>query len=234
MDRRKFNASGTSVLALAVLAAVTQAHALSLKDLTDGDASSGVKTALERGALAAVGLLGKENGFLGNEKVRIPLPGGLNDAAKLLRKLGQSKRVDELVTAMNRAAEQAMPFAKDLLVSSVKSMSVVDAKKILTGGDTSVTQFFAAKTRQPLAAKFLPVVTQATEKVGMAQKYNAFAEKGAKLGLVKGEDAKLEPYVTGKALDGLYFIIGDEERKLRSNPGGAGSDILKKVFGSLK
>jgi Protein of unknown function (DUF4197) len=234
MNRREINQAGSAFVALAITAAYSQAHALSLADLTDADASGGVKAALENGALAAVGLLGKTDGFLGNPKVRIPLPGALEDAGKLLKKLGQSKRIDELVTAMNRAAEDAVPFAKDLLVGAVKSMTVVDAKNILKGGDTSVTQFFATKTREPLTGKFLPVVTKSTEKVQLAEKYNRFADKASGLGLVKKEDANIQSYVTGKALDGLYFVIGEEERKLRQNPAGATSSILKKVFGALR
>lgn len=234
MQRRQFNQSLSAGVALLVLAARQQAWALSLSDLTDKDASAGLKAALEKGALAAVGLLGKTDGFLGNPAVRIPLPGYLEDAASLLRKFGQGKRVDELVTTMNRAAEAAVPMGKDLLVGAVKNMSVTDAKKILTGGDDSVTQFFADKTRAPLGEKFLPVVTQATEKVGLAEKYNKVASKAAGLGLVKKEDANIQQYVTGKSLDGLYTIIGQEERKIRQDPVGAGSDILKKVFGSLK
>ncbi len=182
----------------------------------------------------AVGLLGKTDGFLGNPKVRIPLPGFLQDAAKLLKATGQQKRVDELVTAMNRAAEAAVPEAKTLLVSAVKSMSVEDGRKILTGGDDSVTQFFATKTRKPLGEKFLPIVTRATEKVSLAAKYNAVAGKAAGLGLVKKEDANVQQYVTGKALDGLFLMIGEEERKIRKDPVATGSAILKKVFGSLK
>jgi hypothetical protein len=127
-----------------------------------------------------------------------------------------------------------VPMGRDLLVSAVKSMSVVDAKKILSGGETSVTQFFAEKTRAPLGAKFLPVVTKATENVGLAEKYNSFAAKAAGFGLVKKEDANVQQYVTGKTLDGLYVVIGDEEKKIRQDPVGTGSDILKKVFGSLK
>lgn len=234
MQRRQFNHSVGGGLALLVLAAHRQALALSLSDLTDKDATAGLKTALEKGALAAVGLLGKTDGFLGNPKVRIPLPGYLEDAADLLRKLGQSKRVDELVTSMNRAAEAAVPMGKNLLVGAVKNMSVDDAKKILGGGDNSVTQFFAEKTREPLGVQFLPVVTKATEKVGLAEKYNKVAGKAAGLGLVKKEDANIQQYVTGKALDGLYTIIGDEERKIRQDPIGTGSAILKKVFGALK
>jgi hypothetical protein len=234
MYRRQFNQSLLSAMALLVLAAHEQARALSLSDLTDKDASQGLKAALERGALAAVGLLGQPDGFLGNPKVRIALPSFLEDAAKLLKVTGQGKRVDELVISMNRAAEAAIPMGKDLLVGAVKNMSVTDAKNILSGGDNSVTQFFAEKTRRPLGETFLPVVTQATAKVGLAEKYNRVAGKIASFGLLKQEDANVEQYVTGKSLDGLYTIIGEEERKIRQDPVGTGSAILKKVFGALK
>ena len=234
MDRRQFTTISGCTIAALVGAATTQAHALSLGDLTNAEASQGLKTALEKGALAAVAILGKADGFWGNDKVRIPLPGFLDDAAKLLKTLGQGKRVDELLLSMNRAAETAVPMAKDLLVGAVKSMSVSDAKKILSGGDTSVTSFFAEKTRQPLGLKFLPVVTQATEKVGLAAKYNQVAAKAQGLGLVKKEDANIQQYVTAKSLDGLYFMIGEEEKKIRQDPVGTGSAVLKKVFGALK
>ncbi len=228
MDRREFSGQLAAGMALWVCAA--QARALSL---SDADASAGLKAALERGAAAAVGLLGKPDGFLGNPKVRIPLPGALESAAKLMRGLGQGKKVDELVTAMNRAAESAVPESKQLLSNAVRQMTVTDAKQILQGGDTSVTTFFAEKTRLPLGEKFLPVVTRATEKVSLASKYNAVAGKGVGLGVVKKEDANVQQYVTGKALDGLYLMIGEEEKKIRQDPVGTGSAILKKVFGSL-
>jgi hypothetical protein len=202
--------------------------------LSDSEAASGVREALERGAVAAVGLLGRNDGFLGNPKVRIPLPAGLEKAAKLLKATGQQRRVDELVTAMNRAAEAAVPQARELLVSAVRSMSVEDAVQVVRGGDTSVTDFFARKTREPLTQKFLPIVAQSTEKVSLAAKYDAVAGKAAGLGLVKKEDADLRGYVTRKALDGLYFMIGEEEKKIRRDPIGTGSAILKQVFGSLK
>lgn len=234
MDRRQFSATASQSLAALIALAYGQAYALSLSDLTNAEASQGLKTALEKGALAAVGLLGKTDGFLGNDKVRIPLPGFLEDAAKLLKSLGQGKRVDELLVSMNRAAETAVPMAKDLLVGAVKSMSVSDAKKILSGGDTSITGFFAEKTREPLGVKFLPVVNKATEKVGLAAKYNRVAEKAQGMGLVKKEDANIQQYVTRKSLDGLYFMIGEEEKKIRQDPVGTGSAVLKKVFGALK
>ena len=174
-----------------------------------------------------------------SEKIKVigsivDLFGGVEDAAKLLRKLGQGKRIDELVTTINRAAEAAVPMGKDLLVSAVQDMSVTDARKILTGGDTSVTEFFAEKTRLPLGERFLPVVTQATEQVGLTQKYNAFASKASSFGLMSKEDANLSQYVTGKTLDGLYRMIGEEEKKIRQNPLGSGSAIVQKVFGALR
>ncbi len=234
MQRRNFNQAGLGALGILILATYQQAHALTLADLSNQEASNGLKTALEKGALAAVALLGKTDGFLGNPKVRIPLPGYLEDASKLLRNFGQGKRIDELVTSINRAAEAAVPMGKDLLVNAVRSMNVNDAKNILQGGETSVTSFFAEKTRTPLGEKFLPVVTRATEKVGLANKYNEFAGKAAGFGLVKKEDANIQQYVTGKSLDGLYLIIGEEEKKIRQDPVGTGSAILKRVFGSMK
>ena len=234
MKRRQFNSA--PLLALAGLTALAwgQAHALTLDDLSNADAAKGLKTALEKGALSAVGLLGAKDGFLGNEQVRIPLPGYLNDAAQLLRTFGQGAKVDELLTAMNRAAEAAVPQSKELLLKAVQTMSVTDAKGILTGGNTAVTDFFASKTRPALAAKFLPVVTQATAKVGLADKYNQVAGKASELGLVKKEDANIQQYVTGKTLDGLFFMISEEEKKIRQNPVGYGSSILSKVFGALQ
>jgi hypothetical protein len=225
MRRRDFTSALTALPALGLPAAAGAGL------FSETDAAAGVRTALERGASSAVALLGRSDGFLGNPKVRIELPGFLKDAAKLLKATGQGKRVDELVTAMNRAAEAAVPQAKTLLLNAVKSMSVDDAVKIVKGGETSVTQFFSTKTREPLGVEFLPVVARATEKVSLAQKYDALAGKAAGMGLMKKEEANLNGYVTGKALDGLYFMIGEEEKKIRKDPVGTGSAILKKVFG---
>ena len=234
MQRRDFTLTGVGTLCALLLLATTQARALSLPGLSNADASSGVKAALEQGAIAAVALLGQSGGFLNNPSVRIPLPGYLDDAAQMMKRFGQGKRIEELETSLNRAAEAAVPMGKDLLLGAVQSMSITDAKNILTGGDTSVTQFFSSKTRAPLGEKFLPIVTQATSQVGLAQQYNAFAGKAVGFGLVKKEDARIEDYVTGKTLDGLFTVIGEQERQLRQNPAAAGSALLQKVFGSLK
>jgi hypothetical protein len=234
MDRRAFNSACLPILGSLLVLAQGQALALSLADLSNRDVTKGLKTALEQGAQSAVSLLGRPDGFLGNEKVRIPLPKALSDGAQLLRTFGQGQRLDELITAMNRAAEAAVPLARDLLVDAVRSMNMTDAKKILNGGDTAATSFFAEKTRAPLGQKFLPVVTQATEQVGLADKYNQIAGKAAELGLMRKEEANIQQFVTGKALDGLYHMIGDEEQKIRRDPLGTGSALLSKVFGALK
>lgn len=234
MDRRQFNSAAMSTLGLLAICAPGEGQAVGLADLSNAEASQGLKTALEQGALAAVGLLGRPDGFLNNPRVRIPLPGFLSDAARLLKAMGQGRQVEELEVAMNRAAESAVPLAKDLLIQSIRSMTVTDARNILTGGATSVTSFFEERTRSPLAVRFLPVVTSATRKVGLAEKYNRVAGKVAGMGLVNKEDATIEQYVTRKSLDGLYLMIGDEEKKIRQDPAGSGKAILSKVFGALK
>jgi hypothetical protein len=225
MDRRDVTAATVCALLGAAL------HRPAWAALNEVDAAAGVRAALERGALAAVGLLGRSDGFLANPLVRIPLPGFLKNAAKLMKASGQGQKVDELVTAMNRAAEAAVPEAKPLFLSAVKALSVDDALKIVRGGPTSVTDFFAGKTRAPLGDKFLPVVTEATEKLALAQRWNALAGKASGLGLVKPEESNVQLYVTGRALNGLFLMIGEEEKKIRADPVKTGSALLKMVFG---
>jgi len=210
------------------------AFALGLADLTNQDAARGIKAALDQGAASAVAKLGVPGGFLDNPKVKIPLPPALDEIAKLMRMMGRGKDADELVLAMNKAAEEAVPEAKELLINAVKTMSLDDAKKILTGGDNSVTEFFKAKTAGPLVEKFLPIVKQATDRVGLSKKYDQVAGQGAKIGVIKGDAANIDQYVTHKALDGLYLMIGEEERAIRQNPAAAGSAIVSKVFGALR
>lgn len=211
----------------------TQAFALGLADLTDQDATGGLKDALVQAAGSAVGKLGVADGYFKNPKVRIPLPDSLKKVEKGMRMFGMGKQADELVLRMNRAAEAAVPEARALLVDSVKRMSVQDARNILTGGDDAATQYFRKTTSAPMADKFLPIVRKATEDVQLAQQYNKIAEKGAKYGLVKKEQANLEQYVTQKALDGLYLMMAEEERAIRKDPLSASTNLIKKVFGAL-
>ena len=219
---------------LAGLLLATAAHGFSLADISGKDAGAGLKEALIQGAGKAVDLLGKQDGFLGNPKVKIPLPESVRKVEGMMRGLGMGKQADELVTAMNRAAEAAVPQAKVLLVNSIKKMSVEDAKGILSGGEDSATQYFRRTTSAQLAEKFKPVVRGAIAKVKLAEKYDQFAGKAAKFGLVREQDAHLENYVTQKTLDGLYLLIAEEEKAIRSDPAGAAGKLAKKVFGALK
>jgi hypothetical protein len=221
------------IIALFALLVVTATHALDLSSLSNKDATGGLKDALIQAAGSAVGKLGVADGFLGNPKVKIPLPDSLKKVEKGMRMFGMGQQADELVTRMNRADEAAVPEAKTLLVDAVKKMSVADAKAILTGGDDAATQYFKKTTSAPLAKKFLPIVQEATADVQLAQQYNQFAEMGAKFGVVKKDQANLEQYVTQKALDGLYTMMAEEEKAIRKDPLGASTSLIKKVFGAL-
>ena len=224
MRRRNFTTGGLLLLSAGPCSVWAAAFG-------DADAAQAVRIALERAAHAAVDQLGRVDGFLGNPQVRIALPGGLNRVAQLLKAIGWQKQIDELVTSMNRAAEAAVPLARTLLVNAAKAIAVDDAIKIVRGGETSVADYFAGKTRAPLAAQFLPIVTQATEKVELASQYNAVAAAAGQFGLLKGDEINVQRYVTAKSLDGLFLMIGVAERKLRRDPIGSGSAILKKGFG---
>lgn len=231
LSRRQLARLGAAVLLVSALG--QRAYALDAIELTQEEAARGLRQVLEQGALAAVGQLGQKDGFLANERLRIRLPGHLEEAGRLLSRFGQGRRVEELVTGMNRAAEKAVPQARDLLLNAVRSMNVVDAGRILTGGERSVTDFFAEKTRAPLHTQFLPVVTGVTREIDLARKYNRFAEKAARFGLVRREDASVEQYVTDRALSALYTVIGEQEVALRRNPAGAATEVLRRVFGAL-
>lgn len=219
--------------AFALLVICLPVWAAGISDISDSEASGGLREALTQGAGRAVEVLGSKDGFLRNKKVKIPLPDGLAKAESALRMMGRGKDLDELVVAMNRAAEAAVPEAKVLLVDAVKQMSVDDARKILTGGDDSATRYFKTKTQGRLTEMFLPTVKQTTDRLALAEQYNKLAGQASTLGLVKSEDAQIEGYVTRKALDGLYLMIGEEEKAIRKNPVAAAGSLAKKVFGAL-
>ncbi len=225
-----------TIASAVMLALSSRAFALSFADLSDKDTDAGIKAALERGATIAVSLLGKPDGFWANDQVRIPLPDWIKKFERAIKVIGKSKDIEALKVGVNRAAEQAVPQAKTLLIAAVKGMSVQDARKVLTGGDNSVTKFFQEKTETSLAQKFLPVVSSVTSRIGLAQQYNSLAEQVQQTGLVKlaQDQQRVESHVTKKTLDGLYFMIGEEEKKIRKDPVGTGSDILKRVFGASK
>ena len=201
--------------------------------LTSEDAAGALTQALTQSIDAAVDRLGVTNGFLENPKVKIVLPGPLQKAEGLMRSLGVSKHADNLIVAMNRAAETAAAEAKPILLDAVQNMSMDDAKSILTGGDDSATQYFRSTSSEALSQKFLPVVKNATDQVGLLKRYNEFAGKGAKFGLVPEKHANIENYVTQKTLDGIFLIMAEEERAIRNDPVGRGNKLLQKVFGSM-
>ncbi|STR44896.1 DUF4197 domain-containing protein [Iodobacter fluviatilis] len=201
--------------------------------LSERDASGSLKEALIQGVSNATLQLSKTDGFLANDKVRIPLPDAMRQAEPLLRTLGLGQSLDELQTSMNRAAEAAVPRAKQLLINAVKKMSVQDAKNILLGADDAGTQYFKQASQAPLTEQFLPIVRQTTSKLQLAEQYNRLAGKAAGLGLLKAEDSTVEQYVTRKALDGLYQVIAEEERAIRQDPLAAAGKLAKKTFGLL-
>ena len=220
-------------IALLLLLGNPLALAVNLGTISNKDVTAGLKEALNKGTANAVASLGKTDGFYANDRVKIPLPETVQKIDRTLRSIGMGQYADDLVLTMNRAAEAAVPEAKSLLIGAVKEMSVQDAKGILTGGDTSATDYFRAKTSQKLSIKFLPIVQQATAKVGVAQKYNQLAGNAARLGLVDEEQVNLENYITQKTLAGLFLMIADEEKSIRANPVDQGSKLLGKVFGSI-
>jgi len=210
------------------------ASALDLSSFSNKDQIVSLKQALNQGAETAVSELAKPNGFLGNAKVRIPLPDSLSKADKAMRRFGMEKYSDELITSMNRAAEAAVPEAKSLFVNAIKKMTVADAKGILTGSDDAATQYFRKNTETALARKFKPIVGKAMKKVKLAATYDQFAGMGAKFGLVKERDAKLDDYITRKTMDGLFLMMADQEKSIRENPLEATGALAKKIFSSIK
>ncbi len=218
---------------LAGLALSSQGFALSLSDLSQSDASGGLKDALAQGAQVAVQQLGKPGGFSDNDEVRIELPGKLGKAARTMKMMGMGAQVDALETSMNEAAEAAVPQAQALLVDAVKKMTVSDAKSVLAGPENSATTYLDKTSREQIRARFLPIVKQATDQVGLAKRYNSFAGQAASFGVVDAKSANLESYVTEQALNGLFEMIAKQEASIRENPASAATSLAKKVFGAL-
>jgi len=205
-------------------------------NISNADISLGLKEALKVGVKNAVFDLGRENGYLGNAQVKIPLPKNLQKVEKTLRFAGQGKKVDEFVEAMNRAAEKAVPVAIDIFTDSILQMTFSDARQILfSGQDDAATQFFRRTSGDKLRVKFRPIVEDFTGKVGVTQKYKEMLGKNSLIGTFAGKDAQdLDGYITEKALDGLFLMVAREEQKIRRDPVGRTTSVLKKVFGALR
>lgn len=214
--------------------ATVSASSARLSGFSNKDQVASLKEALTQGAESAVASLAKENGFLGNDKVRIPLPDSLQKADGVLRQFGMGSYSDDLITSMNRAAESAVPEARRLLVDAVKKMSVEDAKGILTGSSDEATRYFRKNTEAALGEKFKPIVNKSMQKVKLADTYDKFASKGSKFGLVDQRDANLGDYITRKALDGLFLMMAEQEKAIRANPLQATGALAQKVFSAIK
>ncbi|PAU52790.1 hypothetical protein BZL41_24760 [Pseudomonas sp. PIC25] len=218
---------------LATLTLSASAFALSLADLSQSEASGGLKDALAQGAKVAVQQLGKPGGFSNDPEVRIELPGKLGKAARTMKMMGMGAQVEQLEASMNKAAEAAVPEAQALLLDAVKKMTVTDAKSILSGPNDAATQYLNRTSREQIRARFLPIVKKATDQVGLAQQYNAFASQAATFGVIDAKSASVEGYVTEQALNGLFEVIAKQEASIRQNPAGAATSLAKKVFGLL-
>lgn len=205
-------------------------------NISNTDIAGGLKDALFQGVRNAIRELGRENGFLDNPSVRIPLPSNLQKTEKTLRTLGQGRRVDEFVEAMNHAAEEAVPVAADIFLDSVRQMTFSDARNILfSGQETAATEFFRRTSEDRLREEFRPIVERFTEKVGVTQKYKAMIGRYGFMGKIVGEDASdIDGYITERALDGLFYMIAEEEREIRRDPVRRTTSLLKKVFGILR
>jgi len=214
--------------------AKAQTSAVDLLNAVSGpEAAQALRDSLEQGARNAIAELGRENGYFADSRLKIGLPKNFAKAERILRSLGHGKKVDDLVLAMNRAAETAAPQAQGLVLDAVHEMTVSDAKAILTGGDNAATDYFRKTTESQLAETLLPVVQSVTAKSDLARSYNALAGTLVKFG-VKSEQSTIERYVNKKTLDGIYLRIGEEERHLRANPTQYAGSLVGKVFSLLK
>ncbi len=193
--------------------------------------SAGLKEALTIGSRNSVAAVARQDGYFKNPAIKIPLPEKVQKSEKMLRRVGLGKQVDEFVLTMNRAAEKAAPAAKDIFVGAVKEMTIVDALNILRGGDTAATEYMRSKTYANLYGAFKPTVSKAVMDVGVTKSYQQLVDKGKKVRLIKDESMDLDHHVTSKALDGLFIMLGEEEKKIRKDPVARVTDLLKQVFG---
>jgi hypothetical protein len=197
----------------------------------EGTTAAGLKEALAVGTENAVKNLSKPDGYFGNELVKILMPEKLRNVTEVLRQIGFQQQVDELVLSMNRAAEKAAPKAASIFGDAIRGMTFDDARKILSGGDTSATAFFKEKTHDRLYSAFKPIISSSMDNVGTTKAYNNLIGDYESLPFMKSESFDLNHYVTNKALDGLFFMVGQEEKKIRTDPAARVTDLLKTVFG---
>lgn len=207
-----------------------RAEDLSRTDQLESELALGLKEALSVGTREAVKLVSDVDGYFGNEIIKVLMPEDLKSAASTLASLGFQKQVDEFILSMNRAAEAAAPAALDIFAEAVKGMTFEDASNILGGGETAATEYFKEKTSEKIFEAFQPIISASMEEVGVTQAYKQITDKYSSLPLVKEISLDLDEYVTNRALDGLFYMVGEEEKKIRTDPAARVTDLLKKVF----
>ena len=227
---------GVSVLLLTTLSfaqvgEIASRLGLGNSNLSNTKISSGLKEALQIGAEQAVKLTGRPDGYFGNPEIKILMPNNLRTLEKGLRMVGYGPKVDGFVLSMNRAAEAAAPAARKIFIDAITAMSFDDARRILSGGDTAATNYFKEKTTPQLTAAFGPVVESTMAKNGVTQQYNALVSQVKEIPFAKNQDLDIRHYVVSRALDGLFFELGQEERKIRQDPAAQTTNLLKEVFG---
>jgi hypothetical protein len=201
------------------------------RGLSDATIASGLKEALQVGTQNAVSLTGRPDGYFQNAAIKILMPSQLQPIEKGLRSVGYGPQLDELVLSMNRAAERAAPAAKPIFLEAITAMSFDDARKIVTGSPTAATEYFKGKTSEKLTAAFQPVVAQTMREVGVTRQYQELMGRAQAIPFLKSSPFDLDRYVVGKSLDGLFYVLGQEEQKIRTNPAARATDLLKQVFG---
>ena len=199
--------------------------------LSDAQIGSGLKEALAVGTQKAVKQVARPGGYLENQAIKILLPQSLRPVETGLRAIGQGPKVDEFIASMNHAAEAAAPEAAGILGNAVRAMTIDDARRLLTGGNTSITDYFKAKTSADLAVAFRPHVEKAMAANGVTQRYNALLGQAPQLPFMKSSKMDINSYVVNKALDGLFYELGEQEKQIRTNPAARTTDLLRKVFG---
>ena len=202
--------------------------------LSDVKIGSGLQEALKIGTENAVTQTGQTDGFLLNKAIKILMPKPLQAMEQPLRFVGYGPQIDEFVVGMNRAAEKAVPFAKDIFWDAIGQMTFEDARKILNGGDTAATDYFKAKTSKKLQAAFLPSVEEVMNQVGVNRQYNELVGRYKSVPFTKSITFDVNEYVTEKTTDGLFFVVGQEEKKIRTNPAARVNSLLQEVFGSAR
>lgn len=192
---------------------------------------SGLKEALSIGTDKAVKNVSQVDGYFGNKMIKILMPEKIQKVANILREIGYQKQVDDFVLSMNRAAEKAAPQAASIFVDAIKGMTIEDAKKILNDGDTAATEFFKSKTHDKIYSAFKPIISSSMDEVGVTHSYKEMMGKYESLPFMSKESFDLDHYVTNKAMDGLFYMVGQEEKKIRTDPAARITDLLKTVFG---